>query len=196
MLQRWGWPRWWRAFGAELVPVIPPDAESDTIEKHLRGKVPGMKGANGKWHGLTGKLTDFNMTEAIAQQCYEDGACIGLQGRKYPGIDLDTSDLKTLDILKYQVEMMLGRCPWRGRGNSPRMLGMFYSAQSIRKRRLDFRLPTWKKGDPIDAIEWLGAGCYYNVEGMHPSGKPYFWTEPHPCELVMLGIIPRPGTSH
>lgn len=32
------------------------------------------------------------------------------------------------------------------------------------------------------AVELLGFGSYYNVEGLHPSGVPYTWDR-HPCEV-------------
>jgi hypothetical protein len=61
------WPRWFGKFGSELISAIPPNANSDTIATHLRGKCPGTRKADGKWVGTAGSLADRHMTEAEAR---------------------------------------------------------------------------------------------------------------------------------
>jgi hypothetical protein len=182
-----GWPAWWEKYGGDnLVSVIPYNAESDTIPKALRGKVPGTRKDNGKWVGTTGSLADRQMTFADAQKAHRTGAAIGMLGRKFPALDIDTNLPALAQEVQGLAEMILGSAPCRGREGSPRRL-LMYRGNGLRRRRIEFRPPWWKKGDKLDAIEVLGDGQYYNIEGIHPSGKPYTWTEPakpsaHPCD--------------
>lgn len=175
-----------------MLPVIPPDADSDTIAKHLRGKVPGIKKANGKWIGLTGSLADRFMTELEAKQAHADGAGGGMQARDQPGLDGDVDDPGlSRELVAYFLEK-LGFAPIRRREGSSRFL-MMYGADGahIRKMRLAFH-PAGTPEDTTDkpqAIELLGAGQYYNVFGLHPSGNPYYW-DTDPCDLGPFGLTP------
>ncbi len=47
----------------------------------------------------------------------------------------------------------------------------------MRKRRVAFTV-----GESKSAVELLGAGQYYNVEGKHPKGGEYAWPDWHPCD--------------
>jgi hypothetical protein len=181
------WPRWFGKFGAELISVIPHDAESDTIAVPLRGKCPGFKKDNGKWSGRAGALADHEMTLDGAKTAHRTGAVIGMLGRAYPALDIDTSLPALAQEVAELADMILGPAPCRGREGSPRRL-LMYRGAGHRKRRLEFRPPGWKEGDKPEAIEWLGDGQYYNVEGVHPSGKPYQWEGEHPCDLGPEGL--------
>jgi hypothetical protein len=103
-----------------MIGVIPPDADSDTIAKPLRGKVPGWKTSNGKWVGSTGPLAKHEMTEAAARKAHRDGATGGMKAQFFPGLDVD-SELKALvdDVINL-AKWVLGEAPLRGRSNSVR----------------------------------------------------------------------------
>lgn len=186
------WPRWFRKFGPELISVIPHDAESDTIPKPLRGKCPGTRKESGKWVGTAGSLAGRAMTEAEAKTAHRTGAVVGMLGRKFPALDIDIEDEEIAREVANFAETYLGVAPCRGREGSARRLFMF-RGEGHRKRRLEFRRPGHKQGDKHDAIELLGDGQYYNVEGVHPSGKPYQW-DAHPCDHD-LGEISPEGVS-
>jgi hypothetical protein len=182
------WPTWFPKFGPELLPVIPPDAESDTIAKPLRGKCPGYRNANGKWWGFKGqKLVDIFLTEEQAITAYKTGACIGIQGRKFPGLDIDVGDESLADEIERHAFATLGPAPVRRREGSSRRL-LMYSGSGLHRLRHAFRHPSMKPEDKDWAVEFLATGQYYNVEGTHPSGARYFWRGDHPTTLVPFGL--------
>jgi hypothetical protein len=182
-----GWPEWFPIYLDQMIDVIPPDAESDTIDKLLRGKVPGWKKPDGKWVGHTGKLANQVMTEAAARQAHRDGANGGMKAQFFPGLDIDTEQKAVVDAVINLAEWVLGKTSWRGRSNSHKTLGM-YRGKGHKRRKMSFRPPGWKDGDKLHAIEWLAIGCYYNVFGMHPSHVPYEWTSPDPVDLGPEGL--------
>jgi hypothetical protein len=186
------WPRYYKTFGGEMLPVIPPFTDSDTIKEHLRGKVPGIRKANGKWIGLTGSLADRFMTEQEAKQAHADGAGGGMQARDCPAVDGDVDDPGLSRELIAYFEEILGFAPIRRREGSSRFL-MMYGADGahIRKMRLAFHMAGTPEDTPDkpQAIELLGAGQYYNVFGVHPSGNPYYW-DTDPCDLGPFGLTP------
>jgi hypothetical protein len=184
------WQTWFKAFGADLLPVIPPDAISDTIAKPLRGKCPGYKNADGKWWGFKGqKLADIHLTEDQAIQAHRTGACIGIQGRNFPGLDIDVADETLADELEAMIVKACGPAPVRMREGSSRRL-LMYAGTGLHRMRVAFRHPSMKPEDKDWALELLATGQYYNVEGTHPSGKPYRWrmVPGHPTALGPFGL--------
>lgn len=181
------WQTWFKAFGADLLPVIPPDAESDTIAKHLRGKVPGIKKSDGKWCGLSGALVERFLTKDEAMVAHRSGAGIGIQGRNFPGLDIDVGD----ELLAAQIEEFIlrscGPAPVRLREGSPRRL-LMYAGAGLRKVRTAFLSPQMQTDGKPWAVELLATGQYYNVEGTHPSGAPYHWRGEHPTTLGPFGL--------
>src|SRR5258707_418308 len=85
------WPRWFHKFGPELLSVIPFGAVSNTIACPLIAKVPGHKKPDGTWVGTAGSLAERAMTEAEAKTAHRTGAAIGILGRKFPALDIDTA---------------------------------------------------------------------------------------------------------
>lgn len=185
------WPRWFKHWQAsELLSIIPPDAElspTSKVSPDMRGKVPGQKGPDG-WNGQGGSWAkDFQMTEPRAKKAYKDGAGIGMQGRVFPGLDIDVTDERTAAAIQKIAFEILGPTTSRGRANSARRVLVYQIADGevpFKKRRVE-----WKDGESKQAVELLGFGQYYNVEGLHPSGVPYVWDK-HPCD-VGSGAIPR-----
>jgi hypothetical protein len=183
--------RWSEAgFGSELVPIIPPGAKrhrQSNVHSDMFGKVPG-KWTHDGWCGFKG-WTELAPTVADLKEWQAWGAGVGMQGRKFPAIDIDISDPILADEVSALVRKCLGAGPVRTRKNSPRRLHMFrlaYGAEPLCKRRLAFRD---KKGVK-HAVELLGIGQQYVVDGLHPSGVPYQWDE-HPCgdDLPAIGTF-------
>lgn len=169
----------WRAVfgGKSTASVIPHGAESRTIKKELRGKVPGTKNLRtGLWYGTTGSTIDRFMTEAEARQADKDGAAVGIWGQHFPGNDIDVDDADLADEIQALAVRILGPAPVRYREGSVRRLQMY--AGNVRRRRIE-----WKTGEgKASAVELLGRGQYWNADGLHPSGKPYYWDQ-HPVDL-------------
>src|SRR5262245_48485211 len=108
MLQRAYTPKFkdWHAagFGRELLPIIPIDAEiaggSDVIDAN-RGKVPGIRKADGKWVGLGGKWSDelFPKAKTHLMPWEKMGAGVGSQCRTFTFSDIDVSHKETADTI-------------------------------------------------------------------------------------------------
>jgi hypothetical protein len=170
--------RWFEAgFGSELVPIIPPGAElhrQSTIDRGMLGKIPGKWTLNG-WYGFKG-WQELSPTVADLKEWQAWGAGVGMQGRNFPAIDVDISDPILADEVSALIRKCLGAGPVRTRKNSPRRLHMFrlaYGSEPLRKKRLAF----CDKNGVKHAVELLGMGQQYVVEGLHPSGVPYQWDE-------------------
>lgn len=183
----YGWPQWFGAFGGELVSVIPHDAESDTIAKHLRGKCPGTRKPGGKWVGTAGAMADRLMTIEEAKQAHRDKAVIGMLGRAYPALDIDVEDEALATEIEKHAFETLGPAPVRTRMGSARRL-LLYAGTGLRKQRVAFRHPSLPSDAKPWAVELLATGQYFNVAGVHPSGQPYEWRGEHPCALGPYGL--------
>lgn len=165
--------RWVEAgYTSELLPVIPVGAALTPTTKvrpeHV-GKVPGVKTQAGTWSGLGGRWPDT--LTATVEQCKEWhnwGANVGLQGRRYPGLDVDVNDEPLAFEISEIAKAYLGLGPIRSRAGSARRLHMFVTEEPMRKVRLAFKYQGEKQ-----AVELLAHGQQYVVEGLHPGGKPY-----------------------
>lgn len=169
--------KWWeRGFGPRLVGVIPHDAKlapDSAVSDANRGKVPGLLRDSG-WVGLGGKFVDRPMTsQEEARRWQKDGASVGIFSQYVPAADIDVNvETVARDIQDLAFEH-LGDAPVRWRKKSARRLMMYSSkAGNIRKRRVAFMV-----NGEVQAVELLGAGQYYNIDGIHPSGEPYRWSD-------------------
>jgi hypothetical protein len=183
--------RWFEAgFASELVPIIPPGAKRhphSTIDRDMLGKVPGKWTPNG-WTGFQG-WPELSPTVEDLKEWQSWGAGVGMQGRNFPAIDVDISDPILAVKVSALIREHLGAGPVRTRKNSPRRLYIFRlacGAEPLCKKRLAF----CDKNGVGHAVELLGIGQQYVVDGLHPSGVPYQWDE-HPCgdDLPSIGTI-------
>lgn len=189
-------------FGPDLLPIIPPDARVSASSRHpghvarSRGKIPGKFVGDG-WVGY-GEWTAVEATAQDIEKWAGWPSGVGLQGRNYPGLDIDVSDAPLADKIEACAILTLGAAPVRF-GNGTRRL-LTYAAPGLKKRRLAFRpasqaeqsLGDGDRGgghgaegrepasgeDKPFAVELLGAGQQYVVEGTHPkTGLPYWWRD-------------------
>jgi hypothetical protein len=186
-------------FGSELLPILPPDARinpaSPQAENLLesRGKTPGRLSRDG-WFGF-GRWTSHQSSPQDHQKWRTWGAGVGMQGRKFPALDIDVDLGGIADGIANEAFSSLGLGPTRSRGGARRLL--VYAGEGITKRRLAFRFPggllpaaadvlhhesdQQPDGpdvlDPrrVHAVELLGSGQQYVCEGVHPSGRAYEW---------------------
>ena len=196
-------------FLADLLPILPHDAainpESDSFDSLTanKGKVPGKKRRNG-WMGY-GDWTEAKPDADDLTIWAAWGAGVGMQGRRFPALDIDVDDCELADAIHKEAASLLGDAPVRfGRG-SRRIL--VYAGTGLAKRRLAFRRPggdqgvagvggaraagvSDRGGDDVlgaadglgaakpQAVEFLAHGQQYVVEGIHPkTGQPYVWRD-------------------
>lgn len=164
-------------FTEELLPILPPDAvindrspSFDGLMKS-RGKVPGIWDGT-TWWGFTGwKRHEASATDISTWARW--GAGVGMQGRLFCGVDVDVDDEEACGIIVKYTLSYLGDAPIRaGRGH--RVLLPFRCA-GLKKRVLRFRRAGQEEWM---AVELLGDGQQYVVEGVHPkTGQPYAWKD-------------------
>ncbi|MDE2096601.1 MAG: AAA family ATPase [Patescibacteria group bacterium] len=184
------WSRGYR----HLIPIIPPHAdvaENSHLHKLIgtpndpRGKAPGTRGRDGKWHFLKGWST-YEASESDLDRWHAMGASIGiLAGHESIGIDADAYDSAHAKTIRDAVHEILGHAPERI-GQAPKALYMFAPNGVIPYSVLPF-------GELIDGrrrnrIEVLSLGRQFVVQGPHPkTGKPYFWpVRPEPVENLLM----------
>lgn len=179
-------------FTSEILPVIPsgstisPQSPSFGALERGQGKIPGKKRPHGwvgyaNWSDALSTSTDLELWESW-------GASVGMQGRKYPALDIDVDEPDLAQAIEDLAFEYLGSAPVRfGRG-ARRVL--VYSAEGLTKRRVAFRPIKPSVGGDDQAIEFLGDGQYYVVEGVHPkTGQPYYWREGRsPVEVGPSGL--------
>jgi hypothetical protein len=165
-------------FRDDLLPIIPPDAVLNAKSKLLprsRGKLPGRK-RGGVWCGFMG-WTRYRATadDMLKWQGWEAG--IGMQGRRFPAIDIDVDVPELADAIHDTFEKALGPGPVRFGNGSRRVLP--FAAEGLRKRRLAFQAKDpARRTKELQAVELLGAGQQYVVEGIHrDTGQPYHWRD-------------------
>lgn len=182
-----GFRRWFEAgFGADTLPIIPPDAKISTgseVKDRHRGKTPGVRNSDGTWSGLGGKWADDRTTTiADAKKYMLWGASVGLQGRNFPGLDIDVENEDVAAAIESLALDHFGMAPVRVRDGSPRRLMVYRRAadhDTIRKTRL-----AWVDALGVKhAAELLAFGQQYLVEGPHPKGGAYLWRhDESPCD--------------
>jgi Family of unknown function (DUF5906) len=179
-----GFQLWWQKgpAPAELVSVIPPNPPggiSPNSSVKEGGKVPGYRTKSG-WVGNPDYTkSTYEFTEKMARYAHQRGATVGQLAKHLPCVDIDIENpmhARGIQDLAFQV---FGPTCVRGREGSNKCLLMYRLADGeapFPKSRIEI---SDEKGF-IGAVEILGKDRYYNVDGIHPSGKPYVWDR-HPC---------------
>lgn len=173
-------------YGPALLPIIPHDAvvsaygwlspsegegRREQITKN-RGKVPGKRLADGSWVGF-GAFTKHEASDADLQiwAAWPD-AGVGLQAARFPAFDIDVEDEAFVAALLRRVQGLTGFIYGRV-GRRPRILLPFRAAEGVTLSKRRFPLPVYGDGA---AVELLGAGQQYVIDGIHPkTGQPYAW---------------------
>lgn len=187
-------------FTEDLLPIIPPDAQlrasvgaDDGLTKS-RGKVPGRKRGR-TWVGLQDWTTLIAHT-ALLDDWHSWGAGVGMQGRRFPALDIDVDDGDLAEKVHHYAEKRLGLAPVRfGRGS--RRILVFAGAR-FNKRRLVFGRPGETTVDEqgrtkpkTHAVELLETGQQYVVEGIHPkTGMPYRWHDGRSPAVIGATALP------
>jgi hypothetical protein len=184
------WKRWHTAgYTSELLPITIPGVKiaGSRIQQGMLGKTPGVKNADGTWSGYVA-WQNVHAEEDDLKRWKSWNAGIGVQGRQFPAVDIDVNDAESANTIMALALETLGPAPVRYRDDSPRPLLMYRAGETLTKRRTAFRDASGQD----HAVEFLGKGQYFNVEGLHPKGQIYRWREDgehkHPCDLTPAGL--------
>ena len=165
---------WDRAgFRRFVIPVAPFNALGpDGRPLNARGKCPAVR-VGESWRPMSGwqraQVTEDNLR---AWGRWESN--VGLLARHYPACDIDVLDPELADEIHRFIVARLGSGPVR-RGNDPKRLIVYAAVGAVMKRRLSFHL---SGDDRPHAVEVLGMGQQYVVEGIHPTTeRPYSWDD-------------------
>jgi hypothetical protein len=180
---------------SELLPIMPPDAPLGSGGSYLaakRGKIPGAyKAAENVWTGL-GEWTTRTFDDADAARWESwPSVSVGLQARRYPCGDIDVGVEEVAQFMEGVLFEGLGATIVRGRANSARRLLPYRLADgepAFPKWRVAFTLA--ETGDTKHAIELLGSGQQYLIEGMHPSNVSYEWRDGWSLDRVTSDQLP------
>jgi hypothetical protein len=157
----------------DLIPIVPPDAPLSPMSR-LRpdqlGKVPGELGPHA-WRGLAG-WENMSFTREQIEKHVRSGAGFGLRTRHFPTLDADVLDEDVALAVEETIVRTIGVGPKRV-GRAPKFAMPCRSDQPFTKMRLALR---GEDGSDWGAIEVLGDGQQFVVEGLHPKTRqPYAW---------------------
>lgn len=156
----------------DLVSVVPPDGEltaGSRIRPEDRGKAPGVRNAEGRWHGYDWRKC--RVTPALAAVWDASGGNIGLRASTFPALDVDVEDVALARVVLQFARRILGSGPERT-SRPPRRLLVYRTDAPFSRiaAAITFRGRT-------HLVEMLGDGQQYLVAGKHPSGVSYGWAE-------------------
>jgi hypothetical protein len=155
----------------DLVSVAPPDTyvvTRGTIIPNSRGKTPGRP-SDSRWFTYD---WDRPHGRDLAHEIDASGANMGLRGRNFPGLNLNTDDPDvTLAVLRI-AEDVLGSAPHR-MSRATRRLLMYRTDQPFAGRRA-----TVTHKDKTHRVELLADGQQYVRVGRHHggAGARYGWS--------------------
>lgn len=187
-------PFWDTGF-KRLVPVVPPNApvhEDSRLAarvragKDPRGKVPGVRNADGNWHGI-----DFTKCEAVRQDLDRwnaMGASVGIKtGRGIIAVDIDTINSAAAKQIYDAALAMLGPAKVRI-GRKPKCLLVYRAPDDIGYSKVKFATDT----EDSAAVEILAEGRQFIAHGIHPAtAKPYTWPYGIPSAAADLTEITK-----
>ncbi len=164
-----------------LLPIIPYGAPLSPKTKQLTpekiGKIPGRRLPDG-WVGFPNWQNDSSTDRVLSAYAgwYKDQPCetIGTRANFLLGNDSDFDNNVVRDIVIEEYVKRFGPAPIRTRPNSFKILiplRLAKGSQAVTKIRRVFTDP-W---GTIGALEILGRGEQWVMEGMHPSGVQFEW---------------------
>jgi hypothetical protein len=177
---------WHLGYGPRLLPIVPPNAEvseRSTLYKRAgtpkdgRGKTPGVRGKDGKWHSWDWQNHETLLADLTRWTTMEAG--IGCRmGNGLAAIDADTLDKVLAALIQQSCINHFSILPTRI-GNWPKALYLIRVSGPFPYKRVDF-------GNK-ERVEVLTEGKQAVFAGVHPkTGAPYSW----PFPLVPFDQLP------
>jgi hypothetical protein len=169
-------------FAQFILPIIPKGVQltpgSDILPESL-GKIPGWRGPNG-WYGIDWpkfRATEKNLRSFGGWYADRPAETIGINSRELLGIDADFENAKGAEIIRECAYEKLGFFPpVRTRPNSEKiLLGYRLDFKATTRRVTKVRRVFVDASGKRHALEVLGDGQQWLMEGEHPSDVLYAW---------------------
>ena len=165
-----------------IAPRGSPVTAGSSLKPDTLGKTPSQHAPDGRvysgnWPSWSHTAEDARLYDGWREKY---GDVIGVRGGEVVAFDVDVSDAELAHAIHQSIQTSAGDTVTRRRtGGSPKFLMMFKTATTMRKRRV-----AWEGG----ALELLGTGQYWNLDGPHPAGDRYELDGPLPpaAELPVL----------
>lgn len=141
----------WKDFASHLLAVRPRD------------KMPAFPG----W-------TRYDATLADLEQWSLADYNLGLKTKFFPTFDVDIEDQALAARVTEIIQTKLGQTFRRGRANTGKVALVYRlddKFDTVRPKQHEF-----EKGRSIIAVDMLGDGNQFVVQGVHPSNSMYYWT--------------------
>lgn len=177
-----------------LCSVVPPNAplsENSSLWKRMqrdaskdsRGKVPGLRGRDGKWYGYN--FVDHESTLADIERWGPTGASVGVKtGHGLYALDADTYDKASAKIIHDAIVRRFGDLPARI-GQYPKALYLIRLSREMLYKRIEFGEAHHEgklRGTLKDRLEVLAEGRQFVAHGIHPKTmEPYRWVPGMPA---------------
>jgi len=161
-------------FLADLLPIIPPDAQLSAQSKVKRGgKTPGLMKPDGTWTGFPGWSKHATTAADLSTWAAWPGVGVGMNCRRVRGVDIDVTDPTLAEAIEAAALRILGPAPRRV-GAPPKRLLVYRCETAGGKRSL---VLTHRATGKEHLVEILAVGEQFIVRGTHPgTGRPYSWS--------------------
>jgi hypothetical protein len=137
-----------------------------------------------------GSITLDRIIEDIGD--FPDHTNTGLRTGRTVGIDIDLRDDEHAELIRREVESILGRTPLRRRGSKGMMLVYRKADDPIGKIMLNQTVEPGEKGGSF--VEIFGSGGQFVAYGKHPAGMDYRWLEPE-CDPLTIPLADLPPVT-
>jgi hypothetical protein len=180
-------------YAANLVPVVPAWASlapQSSIKPESVGKVPGVRREDG-WVGMRWRMLG-EVSLKTADSWDKMGAAIGFRAgvEGIFAIDVDlTAKLDSEAVLKRAMkEFKSDRLAVR-RVDHPEHNKLLICERMIGEMPRSFDITVKQSDGKRGKVQFLGAGRYFNVHGIHPGRQaPYVWDyDPADQPLALVG---------
>jgi putative DNA primase/helicase len=185
--------KWFQRGFDKIIPIAPPGSKlypNSKIAQENVGKVPTFPSENSDfWGGMSpqskkGEHVKWNDHVTSLNDCeFWDSkkSGVGLRSDYFPAIDIDIEhDDLSARVLDNTYKFFDCKPPCRT-GKAPKRLLMFRTETPFGKKRLDFMDERCVQ----HAVEILGMGNQYVIDGIHPRGMAYkFDWEPQSPEVL------------
>jgi putative DNA primase/helicase len=184
-----------------IIPIIPKGSKlspGTTLTPEKIGKVPGYRDHKGEWWGFKGWSETSSHEKSLPAwaamfKADKRNEIVAVRSTEILGVDSDIDHAIGREIIERNALVFLGVAPKRIRAGTHKFLMVYRLKEGtpfVTKKRLAFT--TGFGGD--FALELLGKGQQFIIEGEHPSGDIQHYAEgDHPLEWGFDGLTQITG---